>query len=292
MNPPVPVVDCPSCGHPVTARFCPHCGERRPDEQRYSLRHFMAESVEAVLNTDGRLLRTLRTLLTRPGVLTADYFAGRRTPFLRPLQLFLLCNVFFFVAQGLSENRVLNTPLYVHAHHVRHRELAHRWAYGAPHRADEVLTETQRRFQERFDQAADAQSRTLVIVMVPLFALVLAAAFRRRRRYFAEHLVFATHFYAFMLLASPAVAFAVVELFRLLMALGVDRAWFNDELLSLPIVLMWGAYLAVAVRTAYGFPKAGAWWRGALLGVAVLPVLFLYRFILFFTAFFSARGWL
>jgi hypothetical protein len=282
------VLECPSCGHSLEERFCPRCGERRLDEQRYSLRHFLAESVEALVNTDGRLWRTLSTLVTRPGVLTSEYFAGRRTPYLRPLQLFLLCNVFFFVVQGLSGNTVLNTPLRVHAHHTRHRELAHRWAYGAPHVEGEPLTIARERFQQRFDQAADAQSRSLVIIMVPLFAVLLGGLFYRRRRYFAEHLVFATHFYAFMLLASPVMAFVMLQLFRFLISSGVPQAYFNDTLLTLPIVAVWCWYLAAAVRRSYEPSRWGSLWRGVVLGFSVLPVLFLYRFILFFVAFYSA----
>jgi hypothetical protein len=256
------------------------------ERDQYSLRAFAMEAVETVLNVDGRLLRTLRTLLLKPGMLTAEYFAGRRTPYLRPLQLFLLCNVFFFVAQGLSSARVLNTPLQVHTHHSGHREIAHRWVFGAPHADDETLTEAQETYRTRFDQVVESQSRTLVIVMVPMFAAILAALFIRQRRYMVEHLVFATHFYSFMLLASPFLFLLIKEAVVGLGRLGV-LVRVSEDALAVLMTLLWGIYLTHAVRRFYVSGRLPALWRGVALSLVVFVVLAWYRTILFFTAYWA-----
>jgi hypothetical protein len=282
---------CPSCGEPFPGRFCPRCGERRLGDDRYSLRHFAAEAVEAVANLDGRLVRTVRTLFTRPGELTAEYFAGRRTPYLRPLQLFLICNVFFFLAQGLSRSRVLDTPLELHVHSSMHQRIAHRWVYGAPHAAGERPTPALERFRERFDMAVESQSRTLVIVMVPMMAAVLMALFILQRRYYVEHVVFATHFYAFLLLSSPIVLVLLIQVARALHRLGMSISWLGDGTISLTMTVLWGGYLAISARRFYGLTRFGAVWRGLFLSFGTMLVLFAYRFVLFFTAYYAAaRG--
>jgi hypothetical protein len=279
---------CPSCGEAFRGRFCPRCGERRLGRDRYSLRQFAAEAVEAVANLDGRLLRTVRTLFLRPGLLSAEYFAGRRTPYLRPLQLFLISNVFFFLAQGMTRSRVLDTPLEVHVHSSMHQRLAHRWVYGAAHVPDEPDTPALERFRARFDMAVESQSRTLVIVMVPMMALVLTALFLLRRRYFVEHVVFATHFYSFLLVGSPVALAVLIQVLRGARRLGADVAWFGEGALSLAMTLIWGIYLALAARRFYGLGRLGAIWRGAVLAFGTMLVLFAYRFVLFFTAYYAA----
>src|SRR5512140_2614078 len=87
---------CVSCGRPAGTPFCPHCGEQRPSDRHGTLVEFLHDAVESVANVDGRVLRSVRTLVLRPGELTAAYARGVRAPYMRPFQLFFLVNVVFF----------------------------------------------------------------------------------------------------------------------------------------------------------------------------------------------------
>jgi len=44
-------------------------------------------------------VRTFVTLVAHPGLLTREYVCGRRRRYLRPLQVFLMCNALFFFVQ-------------------------------------------------------------------------------------------------------------------------------------------------------------------------------------------------
>jgi hypothetical protein len=82
---------CPSCGASAAGRYCAQCGERFLKAQDFELRHFLSEHVlHEMLEFDGKLPRTLRVLLTRPGQLALDYAAGRRKPYVSPLRLYLI----------------------------------------------------------------------------------------------------------------------------------------------------------------------------------------------------------
>lgn len=60
----------------------------------------MADVVDSVLNIDSRILRTVGPLLFRPGRLTTEYFAGRRTRYVTPFRLFFFLTVVaFFTVQ-------------------------------------------------------------------------------------------------------------------------------------------------------------------------------------------------
>ena len=53
-------------------------------------------------------------------------------------------------------------------------------------------------FRRSFDDNAGLQAKTWIFTMIPLIAVVTAALYGFRR-FFFEHLIFATHFLAFML---------------------------------------------------------------------------------------------
>jgi hypothetical protein len=67
------------------------------------VRHFgsiMGDFLDTVLNIDARVFRTLWPLLSKPGYLSKEYFAGRRVRYVSPVRLFVFLSlVTFFVAQ-------------------------------------------------------------------------------------------------------------------------------------------------------------------------------------------------
>ena len=63
---------CVTCSARLTGRFCAVCGEENAGARDYSIRHFLADAVAAFTNADGKIFRTVRTLVTRPGALTVS----------------------------------------------------------------------------------------------------------------------------------------------------------------------------------------------------------------------------
>lgn len=292
---PAEAAPCGSCGQPHAGRYGPACGERRLRPGDLTLRHFLAESAEALTNLDGRLLGSLRALLTRPGELTAAYVGGRAGRYLRPLQLFLLCNVVFFFAQGIWPTDVLTTTLDSHLHFQPYSEWVHRLLLGGDHAATaarEASPEFQA-YRTRFDTVAAQHARTLVIAMVPLFALAVLATFLRSRRSFVEHVVFATHFVAFLLLLLTVVIPLLWAGIQGALALGLDVSavyrpddWQRfDRLLILTLLGSVSAYLLLAARRV---DRLG-WLRGvlatAVLGLGGVAMLGTYRLLLSFTTY-------
>jgi hypothetical protein len=71
---------CPNCAQtlcPPGAAFCVFCGQEahvRPP----SLGEFLQQFGGNCISTEGALWRSLRSLLTKPGELTQEYWRGRR----------------------------------------------------------------------------------------------------------------------------------------------------------------------------------------------------------------------
>ena len=68
---------CKNCDTPLEARYCPHCGQRNIELDR-PLLELLGEALRENLDVEGRVARTLWTLIRRPGVLTSEFLAGRR----------------------------------------------------------------------------------------------------------------------------------------------------------------------------------------------------------------------
>ena len=213
-----------------------------PDTADHTLRRYLVESFEVVTNADSRLVRTFRALLARPGELTAAYFSPQRDEYLRPQQVLLFCSIFYFFAQPLLGLQLVATPLSVHLKLMPYRH----WAAALV--AEKAGAGGLEAYRPVFDAAAGAHARTLAFLLVPLFALVVTLLFWRPRRFFVRHLVFATHFVAYLLLMVAPLAATRMPLARLAIALGMDAApaWRMAD--SLPALVVWMAYVFTAYR--------------------------------------------
>ncbi len=79
---------CPNCGNRRVGRYCSICGQKA-SPLAPTLGYFMHELTHEVLHVDGKIFRSLRLLLTRPGFLTREIFAGRRASYISPIRLYL-----------------------------------------------------------------------------------------------------------------------------------------------------------------------------------------------------------
>src|SRR3954465_13478213 len=150
--------DCVSCGTKVFTPYCPNCGERRASDRRHSLIEFFREHVvEAVINADGRIIRTLKLLLVKPGKATAEFMRGARMPYLAPIQCFLIMNLAFFVWATAVGDRFFDTQLSVHVRGTPYSQVARRMVL-ARLASD---SEPEAAYARRFNTMGTAQAKSL-----------------------------------------------------------------------------------------------------------------------------------
>lgn len=274
---------CPECGEQIPERFCTRCGEKRVEARDYTLRHFLAEALNVVANLESPIPRSFFALLRRPGLLTAEYLAGRRKRYLKPLQLFVLCNVIFFFAQPFTGFNTLTTPLRVHLTGLPYSSAVRHMVREAVGRKGVTLEQ----YAADFDATIKNQARTLVVLMVPLFACALVPLYWRRRRYFVEHLVFATHFYSVFLLFLLAIHYLGIVMLLAGLRLGLI-ANVNEDLFFGGLFLSFNAvYLYLAQRRVYAQSRMVTFFKTLALVLAIAVIIQLYRLALFFTAYYS-----
>ncbi|HEV2447290.1 MAG TPA: DUF3667 domain-containing protein [Candidatus Sulfopaludibacter sp.] len=253
---------CTSCGRPPGGRFCSDCGEGQPDFHSLTVRHFRAHSLHEIFELDGKIRRTLRALLSRPGFLAAEYCAGRRRLHVNPFRLLITAAIVYELAtSGGARIGMTLGPLVVSpapsagregtsiAGTVERVDRFHllRGLPAERERSAEAESEAAREeFHQRLEKFAEPLSFANVIVP----AVALYVLFGRRRRHFVEHGVFSMHFMSFVPFAG-LLFFPVPALMR--------AGWGRVVLLFILLILIWQfVFLVVAIRRFYfGSPISG-----------------------------------
>lgn len=283
----LPPVQCRSCGAEVRGRYCHHCGEKRFDPADLSARKVSEDLFTAFTDVDGKLLKSWYLLLRKPGQLTKDYLNGVRVQRLTPFQVLVMSNILFFLVAGLLGYSAFTTPLEVHtqATNFLHQPLAEQWVEQRLASTGEERSD----FAARFNDRAEIQAKSLVIIMVPMLALLVYLLNWQSRFGALSHWVFATYVFAFMLFIQATVAPLLERLLVWLLPLFGEHVlgqWFEFSY-SILLFLGFGIYFYLASRRVHQWPRYSAWLKAFLFVFGVYWIFLIYRMVLFFTTFLS-----
>lgn len=212
---------CGDCLAVVSGIFCAHCGQQQKSPVRH-FRQLVGEFFNDVLNLDSRLLDTLKILLFRPGRLSMDYFADRRTRYLSPIKLYFLLSIvaFFLIQQRLDTAVATGEPIKAEINdmhftlgnfngkpwNAESNPIVVAWL---PDAANALMNERLGRLEKIVRQrdwtqllhAGLAATPQALLLLLPFSALLLKLVYLWERRLYIEHLIVALHNHAFLLLA-------------------------------------------------------------------------------------------
>jgi hypothetical protein len=181
-----PIEICPNCSTSLLGSHCHECGQKKIDASEYSLKRFIGRAINDFTDLESnKVLRTFATMIVRPGLLAAEYLAGRRGKYLGPLKLYLTFSALYFLfawtvlseVRGSSAQRIAKNPVTVSM--AKQRGL------------DPSV------FADKIQQKAEKYASGLRIFSVLISGTFLAALYFRLRKYYVEHLVFSLYYYSF-----------------------------------------------------------------------------------------------
>ena len=256
---------CGNCGATTGGAYCPVCGQDTKVEPP-TVAEYLRELLEHFVHLDGKLCRTVGTLLFLPGKLPEDYLANKRARYVKPLKLYFSAIAVAFaavqflgwdlglrfggphfdlsfylfqqvppptaVAQGrLSADTIPWVLEHVDTPGIRHLKTLP---------AEEQLKVTRRRGIQYLPY--------LTLGLVPIYAVLLQLVYRARDRRYGADLIFALYVHSFFLLIF------VIEA-KLPLALAT--------MLSLWAIV----YYALALKRVYGGTWRETVGRGGLLTI-------------------------
>lgn len=266
---------CTNCGEEAADVYCAKCGERQPHHHDLTIGHFLHDLVHELVHMDSKLFRTLRELVTMPGHLTAEYFAGRKSRYISPLRLFIALFALQFVVYTFYKPASmfsLSTMTKFDSRGDLTRLLA---------KKSEKYHLSVEDYAAKIDARWQKNLSLLQFANILGIALVLALLYRRRHRHFVEHLVFAAHFLAF----AYIVRIAIWPIF----AIGGFEPGPLQRTIGVTVFLISVTYIYLAIRRYYGDEKRKAavktllLWGGTfvvyvlVLMVSLLPAMLAYR---------------
>lgn len=243
----LPYAHCLNCDTPLHGPYCASCGQKAA-ALNPSLHDFVHDATHEFLHFDGRIVQTVRLLLTAPGFLTREHFEGRRQRYVSPIRLYLLFSVLYFGATALAPGAGFQIDF-------------------AP---DPGATAEQLRwFNEKVPEARAIASELYshwvpraMFVLLPLFAGLVALATRRSGHRYPQHLYFSLHLHAAWFVAG-----AVAALTR------IREVPFLTPLVGVLALIYVVTYFWRALHRAYGYSPAGTTLRALLIGVPYLLLL-------------------
>lgn len=208
---------CITCNTELQGEYCHQCGEKKiiPHKDN-SLAHFAEEALDGLMHLDAKFIKTFWPLISKPGFLVVEYNRGHRKPYMKPVQLFVLASVLFYFIFPTSylffssvKNIEIGYEYNIYTTNVFHYDIGKQLQQIATEK--HITTE-----QAAYDvtQEAAHKSKAFLFIILPFFALMFYALFRKSTPYFIPHLILTVYLFSFFIVANLIAVSTMVWLLR------------------------------------------------------------------------------
>ena len=211
--------DCLNCGTIVSGNFCQNCGQENI-EVKESFIQIVYHFIEDITHFDGKLIKTLKYLITKPGFLTKEYVTGKRASYIHPIRMYLFISAIFFLFIFSGEQKIVDVDTkqsnsskivfgdstygtigaYDSAQSKLPKQKKDKWLtsklikqqilinnkYGNDQ--NKILDAVLENFKHNFSK--------ILYLSLPIFAFFLWVLYKSNKSYyFADHMIFSIHLY-------------------------------------------------------------------------------------------------
>ena len=264
---------CKNCGAPLKGSYCHLCGEKRLTIQDRSVSHWFKDTLSQVTQLDGKVIRTIISMMANPARLSNNYQEGIRKPYLKMANLFLIANLLYFLIPGLQ---TFKTPLRIQANEQVYSVLVERIV----DRYMSVTGESFETLEVVYDQKTTEVSKLLLILLVLLLGLSIYGVFFRQM-YLSDAFNVALQFWSAYIIMFILPSSLLILIHSRLFSFGaISQVVFSEWFLSGGTLLFSAVYLWKTLST---FSRK--WWhhllRMSFIILSFFVIFTFYRLILF-----------
>ena len=267
---------CKSCGILFRGQFCHACGEKIVQPNEKSVGHFIGTLINEMTLLDGKFFRTIKLMLVRPGEVSYHYMNGKRVPFLKPMSMFFIANLLYFLFPLFNS---LNSPLYVQMNLLPYSKPAAQMVERKI-AAEKIDFDT---FQIRYDQQSTNMAKLILILLVVYFSVPLSLINLNHKMFFYDHLLVSLEVCSLVIFLNFVGLFWFFKILVLVVGLfGSNIEFILDDYFIIWFSMALMLYLFYSIeRRAYSEPVLRSMLKSILLLVAFFFVLQGYRASLF-----------
>ncbi len=275
---------CLTCESKFQGRYCNRCGEKVIEAYDRSLKHFFDNLLNAFTFIDGKFLNSFKTMLLKPGKMSADIAIGKRQPYMKPVAFFFVGNFIYFFFPMFN---TFNSTLYAQLHYMEYSELIQPFFQEYLQEASMDYID----FEEKYNVTSTNWAKILLILIVPIAFPLLFLINYSKKLFVSDHIIFTFELTSYILFVPTILlSFLVVLIQRIAEVLGFDTSRFDFDAYALPIVaILIGYMLFFGLKRFYQFK----WWRVCISSAALLAsltiVIYCYRFLLFVITMWSLK---
>src|SRR5258705_9720040 len=199
---------CKSCGNEFIGSYCNLCGEKVLHAADRSFRKLLSTILITITFADSKFIKTLWLILSKPGFISKEFTEGRRIKYLQPLSLFFVLNLVYFLFPVIqlfnaSLKTQLATPLaQFYKGIVASKAVAMDMDLGS--------------FSLVYNLKTVTLAKLMVMVFVVISSLPLNILYRKRNRYFIDHVGYVVELACFNLFLNAI----VLSIFAAFIGLG------------------------------------------------------------------------
>lgn len=243
---------------------------------------FLGSVLIAITFADNKFIKTLWLIIKNPGFLSSEYVNGIRVKYIRPLQLFFILNLVYFLFPVFQ---LFNSSLFTQMYLLPHREIARSFVLQKLEEGNMSL----QAYTLLYDAKSQSLAKLLIVVFILIASLPLSLIYRKKKLYFTDHTALAVELACFNLAVNALLLSVIFWILNTAFNLA-DSGWIqylDDVAITVVFIITNTYFLWRASRTFY-LQKGVAQYFKVILALAGLYLsLEAYRFLLFFITFFS-----
>ena len=200
---------CKNCNSELVGVYCSECGQK--DSQLLSIKEILKEFSDNVFSFDTRFFITLKYLITKPGLLTTEYWLGRRTKYLPPLRLYLVMSLMYFFISSIINP---GTDISLYKSDFREKPFQFELDKSSPKYdpSPEIVAPFVDFFKENFNKGVRVADKkeltqqdliwssmpTAMFILMPFMAFCVYLLNKKKKQLYSYHLITVLHFHSFI----------------------------------------------------------------------------------------------